>query len=453
MSGTRLFGTDGIRGPAGQKPLDATTISALASALGRQLTASRVRPHVVLGGDTRESTAEITSRIAGGLTAEGVEVEAAGVLPTPGVAALVRELGADLGIAVSASHNPWTDNGIKLIGADGFKWPDALEEALERELLALAESPSFVPSEPLALNVDARAVERYLDRLLAIARDSDVDLARLHLVLDTGHGAASALAGSLFERLGARVDILGDQPNGRNINEGVGSTHPEVVAARVRALGADLGLAFDGDADRCIVVDEQGEVRDGDAILYLWGRHLDSVGRLPHHAIVATSMSNLGLVRALAHEGIRVVRCGVGDREVVETMRKEGINLGGEQSGHIVNLGVSTTGDGLLTAMAIAGIVARGNESLSERLSGFRRFPQVLLNVRVREKQPFDRLDGVAEAVRAVEEKLGEDGRLVLRYSGTEPLARVMIEGPEQEEIEALAHGIANRIRAAAGAL
>jgi phosphoglucosamine mutase len=271
------------------------------------------------------------------------------------------------------------------------------------------------------------------------------------VVLDAGNGAASFYARELFERLGARVTLLHADPNGRNVNEGCGSTAPAEMAARVAAEGADLGAAFDGDADRCILADERGEVRDGDAILYLWATCLHRSGRLQPPRIVATSMSNLGLERALAAEGIGVVRCNVGDRYVVETMKKEGILLGGEQSGHIVQSALATTGDGLLTAVQMAALRQQAGQPLSEMLAPFRRYPQILLNVKVAKKVDFKNLPSVSAKARAVEERLGEDGRLVLRYSGTEPLARIMIEGPEQEMIDALAEELAVAIRGELG--
>lgn len=412
-------------------------------------------PLVVLGGDTRESTAEICGWLAAGLAAGGATVRYAGVIPTPGVSFLAGELAADAGVAVSASHNPYPDNGIKLLDGEGFKWSEAAEADLEQRLRAAAETsapplqplplpplPTLSPLPPLIAEIDLH--ERYLSHLAStVAPAAGPPLAGLRVVLDTGNGAATAYAGDLFERLGAAVTRLGAAPDGRNVNRGCGSTAPEGVAAAVVAAGAHLGAAFDGDADRCILADERGEVRDGDAILYLWATRLHAEGRLVPPAIVATSMSNLGLERALARHGITVVRCGVGDRLVVETMRREGILLGGEQSGHIVRLDLAATGDGLLTAVQTAALLHRAGRPLSELLAGFRRYPQTLLNVRVASKPDLATLPRVAAAARAVEDELGADGRLVLRYSGTEPLARVMIEGPDQDTIETLAGRLA----------
>jgi phosphoglucosamine mutase len=449
----RLFGTDGIRGHFGEPPLDRPTVTALAVQLAATLRErgfagnNGAPPRVVLGGDTRESTSEICRWLAAGLTAGGVEVRYAGVIPTPGVAYLTRETGAAAGVVVSASHNPYPDNGIKLIDPQGTKWSDEDELALENRLKA---HPAEMPDLPEPA-VEPGLRELYL-RHLAATLPEGRPLNGLRVVLDAGNGAASTYADELFERLGARVTLLHAEPDGRNVNEGCGSTAPGEMAARVVAEGADLGAAFDGDADRCILADERGVVRDGDAILYLWATCLHRSGRLDPPKIVATSMSNLGLERALAAEGIGIVRCAVGDRYVVEAMRKEGILLGGEQSGHIVQSHLASTGDGLLTAIQMAFVRHQDGRPLAEMLAPFRRYPQVLLNVMVQRKVSFEQLPAVTAAARAVEERLGEDGRLVLRYSGTEPLARIMIEGPEQGMIDGLAGEIAMAIQGELGA-
>ncbi len=448
---TRLFGTDGIRGHFGEPPLDRPTVTALAVELAATLRkrGNGAPPRVVLGGDTRESTAEICRWLAAGLVAGGVDVRYAGVIPTPGVAYLTRETGAAAGVVVSASHNPYPDNGIKLIDPQGTKWNDEDELALENRLKA---HPADVPDLPAGQPpVEPGLRELYL-RHLAATLPEGKPLDGLRVVLDAGNGAASTYAGELFERLGARVNLLHAAPNGRNVNESCGSTAPAEMAARVVAERADLGAAFDGDADRCILADERGEVRDGDAILYLWATCLHRSGRLNPPQIVATSMSNLGLERALAAEGIGLVRCAVGDRYVVEAMRKEGILLGGEQSGHIVQSHLASTGDGLLTAIQMAFVRHQDGRPLSRMLAPFRRYPQVLLNVRVQRKVDFKALPSVTTTARSVEERLGDDGRLVLRYSGTEPLARIMIEGPEQGTIDALAEELAVAIRGELGA-
>jgi len=450
----RLFGTDGIRGRFGEPPLDRATVTALAVQLAATLRerGNGAPPRIVLGGDTRESTPEICRWLAAGLGDGGIDVRYAGVIPTPGVAYLARQLDAAAGVVVSASHNPYPDNGIKLLDPRGFKWSDEDELALERRLGASSGAVGPVRDLPEGrprIETDLR--ERYL-RHLAGTVPGERPLDGLRLVLDAGNGAASTYAGELFERLGARVTLLNADPDGRNVNERCGSTAPGEMAARVVAEGADLGAAFDGDADRCILADERGTVRDGDAILYLWAICLHRSGRLHPPKIVATSMSNLGLERALAAEGIDVVRCNVGDRYVVEAMRQEGILLGGEQSGHIVQSELSSTGDGLLTALQIAWLRRQSDQLLSAMLAPFRRYPQVLLNVKVAKKVDFKILPAVTETARSVEDRLGEDGRLVLRYSGTEPLARIMIEGPEQVVIDALAEELAVAIRGDLGA-
>jgi phosphoglucosamine mutase len=451
----RLFGTDGIRARAGEPPLDRATVTALGRELGALLVerlGPTPPPQVVLGGDTRESTAEICGWLAAGLAAGGAAVRHAGVIPTPGVSFLAGALAAAAGVVVSASHNPYPDNGIKLLDGQGYKWSEAAEMELEERLRAAARDGGLPPDVLLEPEADLR--ETYLKHLAATvtadappapaaASGAPPSLAGLRIVLDTGNGAASGYAGELFARLGAEVTELCAAPDGRNVNLGCGSTAPGKVAAAVTAAGAHLGAAFDGDADRCILADERGEVRDGDAILYLWATRLAAEGRLTPPAIVATSMSNLGLERALARHGIDVVRCGVGDRLVVETMRRDGILLGGEQSGHIVRLDLAATGDGLLTAVQMAALAHRAGRPLSQLLAGFRRYPQTLVNVRVERKPDLASLPRVAAAARAVEDELGADGRLVLRYSGTEPLARVMIEGPDQETIEVLARKLA----------
>ena len=461
----RLFGTDGIRARFGEAPLDRATVTALASHLGsllRERSGGEV-PLVVLGGDTRESTPEICRWLAAGLQGgdegnEGdeihpIDIRYAGVIPTPGVAWLTRHLGAAAGAVVSASHNPYPDNGIKLIDPQGCKWSEEEEEALERRL----ETGSALPAAPAAdpeLAAEPELRDLYLRHLaagLTAGLTGERPLEGLKIVLDVGNGAASSYAGPLFERLGARVTLLHAAPDGRNVNAGCGSTAPEEMAARVVAEGADLGAAFDGDADRCILADERGEVRDGDAILYLWATSLRSRGQLDPARIVATSMSNLGLERALAREGIGIERCDVGDRSVVAAMSRERIVLGGEQSGHIVQSELTSTGDGLLTAVQMAWLVRQAGRPLSQMLAGFRRYPQVLLNVRVARKPDLATLPRVAAAARSVAERLGEDGRLVLRYSGTEPLARVMIEGPDQPTIETLAGELAGVISAEIG--
>jgi phosphoglucosamine mutase len=449
----KLFGTDGIRAPFGEPPLDRATVTAVAGALAASLRerSAGAPPQVVVGGDTRESTPEICRWVAAGLAAGGANARYLGVAPTPAVAWLVRELGADAGVAVSASHNPLPDNGVKVIDRHGHKLSPRAEAALEARLAAVPAVPAALPE----LAADVEAVELYVAGLTARVRaeaGDDRPLDGLAVGLDAAHGAAAPFARRVFAELGARVTAFGDRPSGDNINVGCGSTHPEPLAAAVAAAGLDLGVAFDGDADRAILVDERGAVHDGDAILYLWARHLQTSGRLVPPAIVATSMSNLGLERALERCGIGVVRCDVGDRVVVETLQRRGLVLGGEQAGHVVHLGLSTTGDGLLTGLVVASLVAAAGRPVAELLADFRRYPQVLCSVRVGRKPPLEELPRVAQAAGEVERRLGADGRLVLRYSGTEPLARVMIEGPDQAVIDDLAAGLCTALEAEIGA-
>lgn len=444
----RLFGTDGIRGAFGTPPLDEDTVRRLGAALAQKLGASASdAPRVVLGGDTRFSTPQIARWLHEELTDAGVDVLFLGTVPTPAVADVTRRTGAACGIAVSASHNPAPDNGIKLIDGDGFKWTPEDEADVEDKMEAVAphlateEGGGRVTGEMTEkLTVESGAVDAWLGHLRRSL--GDLRLNGLRLVADAGHGAASPFVGPLFRDAGAEIEVLHAAPDGRNINWGCGSTHPEVVAERVAESSADLGLTFDGDADRCLVADATG-ARDGDAILYLWATDLHRRGELPGDAIVATSMSNLGLEVALRREGIDLVRCDVGDRHVVETLRRRGLVLGGEQSGHIVHLGLSTTGDGLLTALQVARIVADAGRSFEDLLEPFQRFPQLLLNVPVAHKPDLDDLPRVVESRHDVERTLGDRGRLVLRYSGTEPKVRIMIEGEDEAEIERLAHQLA----------
>jgi phosphoglucosamine mutase len=446
----RLFGTDGIRAPFGEHPLDRPTVVALGRELGLALAAkSGDEPHVVLGGDTRDSTLTLCGWLAAGLGDAGARITYLDTIPTPGVAWAVRSLGARAGVAVSASHNPWPDNGIKLFDAGGRKWAPAAEAALERALERHQASAARMPESP-SLAVDRAAYEAYV-RFLSLMLPGRDALGGLSVVLDAAHGATFELAPRIFAAHGAQVRQIAGEPDGRNINQRSGSTHPDALAAAVVREGADLGIAFDGDGDRALLVDAHGEVRDGDAMLYLWARSLRDAGQLDPPAVVATTMSNLGLEHALSGHGIEVVRCDVGDRAVMETMHARGIRLGGEQSGHLVHAPTTSTGDGLVTALVMARIVSRARQPLVELLAGFRRFPQILRNVRVREKRPFAQIPEVAEVQAEVERQLAGQGRLVLRYSGTEPLARIMLEGPELAVLETQAARLEAAIRDAVG--
>lgn len=442
-SAPRLFGTDGMRGVAGEPPLVAETVVTVGRALGALLAEQAGRPPVVLvAGDTRPSTPQIAEWLTRGLTAAGAGSRWAGVLPTPAVALLVRQMGLDAGVAVSASHNPAEDNGIKLFDRRGRKWSPEREAALEARI---GELPVEVPPEGTRPEREAIARNQYLDALIATLPSPDA-LAGLRVVLDAAHGAAAPLLTELCGRLGLDATLLHAIPDGTRINRECGSTHPQVVAEATVREGAELGFTFDGDADRVLVADAAGGIRDGDALLYLWARDLHRRGELRPPRIVATTMSNLGLQHSLARHGIEIVRSDVGDREVAAALEREGLVLGGEQSGHLLNRALSTTGDGLLTALQIAAIVRCSGASLASLLADFEVFPQVLRNVRVPRKVPFTELPGVPAVQREIESELDGDGRLLLRYSGTEPLARIMIEGPEQARIEEMADRLAAAI-------
>jgi len=426
-----LFGTDGIRGRAYRPPLDEDTVRRLGAALAAELGAAG-GPPLLLAGDTRASTPDLARWLAGAYQAAGGTVEWAGVLPTPAVSHLVRRGSWIAGVVISASHNPAPDNGIKVLAASGEKIPDSLEERLEARMETaepLAGPPLPEPSEALA--------DRYLE-LLHATHGRACPLDGLHVVVDCANGAASAMAAPFLEDLGARVTVLHARPDGTNINEGCGATVPGQVAEAVVRAGAHAGLALDGDADRAILVDEKGGVLDGDDILLAWARHLAAGGRLPGSTVVATVMSNFGLERALAAHGIETLRCPVGDRAVWETMRSSGSALGGEQSGHVICSHHGVTGDGLLTGTHLLAVAAASGRPLSE-LSDLVRLPQVLLNVPVRHKPPFEEQPAIHRWAQATRERLAGRGRLVLRYSGTEPKARIMIEGDDPAEIETLA--------------
>ncbi len=449
----RLFGTDGIRGVAGEPPLDVRTIFATGLAIGHSLRGI-AEPKVLLGRDTRESSAWIAATIAAGLRETGVRVESAGVVPTPAVAFLARNRGFDAGVVISASHNPWRDNGIKLFGGDGFKLPDALEASIEDEILRHAEE-AVVPdvSEIARVEDNAALSDQYIQFLIESV--PGLELNGLQVVADCANGAAAGVAPELFARLGAQIGnefaLLNIEPNGRNINDGCGALHPQWVAAEVQKRGATIGLTFDGDADRCMLAGAHGNVINGDAILLMTARDLKARGLLNGNLVVATTMSNMGLEAALKRSGIRMLRAPVGDRYVLEQMQQHGAALGGEQSGHILLPHLATTGDGLLTALVILDLIARTGKSVDELTADLKVFPQVIVNVKVRDKKPLESIPAVAERIRAAEEELKDSGRVVIRYSGTEALARVMIEAESEEAMHRHANAIASAIRSELG--
>lgn len=448
-----LFGTDGVRGVANQHPMTPELALRLGRAVGFQL-GGHVhgrRPRVLVGKDTRLSCYMLETALSAGLTSAGADVHLVGPLPTPGVAFLTEGMRADAGMMISASHNPFEDNGIKLFARDGFKLPDAEELALE----ALIASPDLDTFRPTGTAIGrAFRIHDAQGRYAVFAKSAfprALTLEGVKVVIDCGHGAAYKVAPEVLRELGAEVVALGVAPDGTNINAGCGALHPEAMAAAVRTHGAQVGVALDGDADRCILADEHGNVVDGDQVLALLARHLLAKGRLSGNTLVATVMSNLGLDRSLREVGGRVVRVSVGDRYVVERMRAEGYSLGGEQSGHVILLDHGTTGDGLVTALAVLGHLVESGEPLSVLAACMPRFPQVLENVQVSRRQPLEDLPGVQAAIARTEGRLGADGRVLVRYSGTQLLARVMVEGPEQGLITELAGDIAAALRTALG--
>ena len=444
----KLFGTDGIRGVAGEYPLDKKTVYAVGRALGDHLPAGPRR--VVIGQDTRESSGWMADMLAAGLRASKVETASAGVVPTPAIAYLAHTHGFSAGVVISASHNPWRDNGIKVFGPDGYKLADEVELEIESEIFALlkedaaasaegAVKPSL-PGDP-ALRLD------YMNWLARTIAGSE----RLHLVVDCANGAASTVAPGIFKRSGAQVEFTHRTPDGRNINENCGALHPEIVAREVVSRNADLGICFDGDADRALFADCNGRVVNGDAVMLLLARELKQRGELANDTVVATTMSNMGLEIALRESGIRMLRAPVGDKYVLEEMKKTGAVLGGEQSGHIILSREATTGDGLLTAIRVLGIVAASGRPLAEMAAGMKVFPQTIKNVRVKEKRPLDQIPQVAAAIRKAEQQLDGNGRVNVRYSGTESLARVMVEAETEETVHRLAGEIAAALEAAIG--
>jgi phosphoglucosamine mutase len=410
---------------------------------------------VLLGEDTRESSRWIAEQLAGGLAREGVASVSAGVITTPGLAYLSRINGFSAGVMISASHNPYRDNGIKVFAHSGYKLPDEGELEVEENLFRLLESPGDSGAEFAAagspLQPDESLRARYEDFLCALLPEG-MDFRGLRIALDCANGAASAVAPELFARLGAQVIAINASPDGRNINLDCGSLYPEQLQARVPAEQADLGMAFDGDADRALFVTSQGRLVDGDGVLFVAARHMAAQHRLRNQLVVGTVMANLGLEVALQRDGIRLLRTPVGDKYVLEEMLRRNSNLGGEQSGHIIFSDDHTTGDGLLTALRLLEIVKTTGRPLHDLVSELSVFPQLLLNVRVREKVPVEQLPEVAAAIRAAEQHFGAEGRVIVRYSGTERLARVMVEGRERGQVERHAGQIAAAFRVSIGA-
>lgn len=447
---TKLFGTDGIRGEAGVFPLDAATVKTVGNSLATHLRKQLGRvPLVIVGRDTRESGEWIEEAIISGVRNAGGVVKSAGVMTTPGVAFLTRSIPGDAGVVISASHNPYQDNGLKVFGPSGRKIDDNTERLIEADVF---ETPALTlkdPIQPSPNHTDqspAFLSNKYLD-FLADEIGTKLSLRDLRIVIDCANGASSTLAPQLFKRLGASVTTINDTPDGRNINLGCGSLHMEGLQARVIQQQADLGIAFDGDADRSLFVDATGQLVNGDGILWVLGKYFKSKGQLHLNNVVATVMSNIGLEVAFRSEGINLTRTDVGDKYVLEELLRSGACLGGEQSGHIIFPKVSLAGDGMITALFLFRAMLEENNGLHQLMAGFQNFPQILLNVKVKIKKPFDEVKEIQTAASKIEKALGSHGRLLLRYSGTEPLARVMLEGESQNEIEKHANDLAEVIR------
>ncbi len=453
----RLFGTDGVRGVANVHPMTAEMALGLGRALAFLVRRGPHRHRIVIGKDTRLSGYMLETAIASGICSMGVDVELCGPLPTPGIAFITHSMRADAGVVISASHNPYQDNGIKFFSRDGFKLADETELEIEQLVLAGpgAGREDFHALRPTAKAIGKAwrigdAVGRYVVFLKSLF-PRELTLDDLTVVVDCAHGAAYKVAPAVFEELGARVVSLNVKPDGKNINDGCGAVHPEAMARAVQKHGAQLGLALDGDADRVIVADETGRIVDGDAIMAVVARAMLAEGRLARKTVVATVMSNVGLERAVAGAGGRVVRTVVGDRYVVEEMRRSGCNFGGEQSGHLIFLDHVTTGDGVCAALNLLAVMLREGKPLSELARCFDPVPQAQLAVAVREKRPFETLPGVTRAIASAEQALGAEGRVVVRYSGTEDKARVLVEGPDAGRIREHAEAIAEELRKALG--
>jgi phosphoglucosamine mutase len=439
----RLFGTDGVRGRAGHYPLDPPTVRRLGAALVRALPRETESPRLLVGRDTRESGAWIEAELAHGASGEGASVTSVGVVPTPAVAYLTRAVGYDAGVVISASHNPFEDNGIKVFSGRGEKFT----ERVEREVEAIVADSAWDAreGEPAHLpHVDL--VGAYLDHRRAVIPESR-SLSGFKLAIDCANGATTTVAPLLFDSLGLDLEVIGDQPDGRNINLDCGSTHPQRLARTVIERGCQMGVAFDGDGDRAIFVDARGRVVDGDAVLLMCGSQLQREGRLKGDAIVATVMSNIGLEIALRDRGIDLVRCAVGDKYVMEEMIIRDLSLGGEQSGHIIFSDYLFTGDGLCTALNVLRTVAITGRSFADLAADLTAYPQVLLNVRVRERVDLGTVPAVAAAIARVESCVAGQGRLLVRYSGTEPLLRVMLEGRNEQEIRDWAQEIVDVVK------
>lgn len=446
----QLFGTDGIRGHADRFPLDASTVRSIGASLAKRFGERLGRsPRFVLGRDTRESGPAIEAGLRSGAASQGAKCDSAGVMTTPGIAFITKHHGYDAGIVISASHNPYEDNGIKVFLPTGQKLDEASERAIEADIYA---GDTQIPADDRPIDEDTEAFLHlaYTSHLGEVA--DAIKLNHFRLVIDCANGAASDFASTVFTRFGGGVVLMNDRPDGRNINLNCGSLHLDGLRQRVLSEEADMGIAFDGDADRVLFVDEKGQIVDGDATLWVMAQYLKDHGKLANSKVVATVMSNIGLEIALRSKDIELLRASVGDKYVLETLLRTGAEIGGEQSGHIIFPESSLVGDGMMTALLMLRALSERGSSLSEAVRGFTAYPQTLLNVKVSEKRPFDEVPEIVAASKSVESELEGQGRLLLRYSGTENLARVMIEGKDQNEIESQARRIADAIRSSLGA-
>ncbi len=443
----KLFGTDGVRGVANIHPMTTEIAMQIGRAIAFLVKDRTKGHHIVIGKDTRLSGYMIENALAAGICSMGVNVQILGPMPTPGIAFITTSMRADAGVVISASHNPFQDNGIKIFFRDGFKLPDAKETEIEE----LIFSQKMEALRPVADEVGkASRIDDSNGRYIVFLKNTfprKYTLDDFHIVLDCAHGATYKVAPHVFTELGARVTAIGIDPDGKNINRDCGALHPEKIAAKVREVGADLGLALDGDGDRLIVCDENGAIVDGDHIMAICARDLLAGRRLRKKTLVATIMSNMGLEEAMKNMGGRMVRTQVGDRYVVETMRSRGYNFGGEQSGHLVFLDHNTTGDGILAALQLLSVMIKKKKPLSELAGIMTTYPQVLENVRISSKIPPARIQGLPEALAEAENQLGDRGRILVRASGTEPVIRVMVEGEDEKEISSIALELSDVIR------
>jgi phosphoglucosamine mutase len=444
----KYFGTDGIRGKANVSPMSPDFVLRLGQAIGLHFRNAYPHPKILIGKDTRRSGYMLEQALSAGICSVGVDVQFLGPLPTPGIAYLTRGMRACAGIVISASHNPYDDNGIKIFSENGYKLPDEIENKLEE----MVDHPSL-EAFPTGIHIGrAKRIDDAVGQYAVFLKEQfpkHLKLDGLRIVIDCANGAAYKVAPKVFEELGAEIFVTGNNPDGRNINEQCGALHPASLVEKVKLYKADLGIALDGDADRLIVVDHTGELVDGDHTLAICAGHLVKAGRLKKSTVVSTVMSNMGLEIALQRMGVKLLRTKVGDRYVVDEMRKGGYNLGGEQSGHLVFMDLNTTGDGILAALNLLEVMLENGKPLAELKRCMEVLPQVLRNVRVQHKTPFEQLPDVHKLIQAAEEKLGQRGRVLVRYSGTENLARVMLEGEDQHRLETMAADIARALETA----